>query len=614
MNKKFLALVVATFSLLMASCGGSGDESPTDALQDAAPSPQSEITSQAGQTLPAPSIPPTAASRYPWGDDGRIAFTFTNADDNYEIYVMNSDGSGSTNLTNHEAFDAGPTWSPDGQMIAFYSKRDGNLEIYVMNADGGNPINLTNNPASDSSPAWSPDGEYIAFSSDRDGDSDIYVMGADGSDPTNLTQSSADESGPAWSPDGQRMAFASDRDGSWQIYVMDLISGDVVNVSNLEDKNYSPAWSPDGQMIAFWSERFGIPNSFREIYLVDSDGENLVQLTHHLHGSYYPTWSPDGQWIAYGYAEEGQRELRVIDITSQEWNTLGETWGGGSDPAWLWSTEPPEVAVELPTPRPTDMSTDGAFQPDAAMVRVPAGTYSIGGEPAEALELCQIFRDQCQIEWFYDEAPVHQVTLDEFFIDQYEVTNADYAQCVEAGVCAPPDQTGSATRASYYGNPQYNDYPVIYVSWEDAAIYCDWRGARLPTEAEWEAAARGSLEGNPYPWGIEFPICESGTMWGARFDDGDLCDDADTSPVGSFFSNFLDIYDMAGNVIEWTADWYDVYPGGDPSSSNDYGEIYRVARGGSWYTFADTLRVSIRFPAAPTASFDHYGFRCADSP
>ncbi|GIV01726.1 MAG: hypothetical protein KatS3mg015_0556 [Fimbriimonadales bacterium] len=113
-----------------------------------------------------------------------IAFESTR-DGNFEIYVMNADGTNQTNLTNNAAIDSGPVWSADGSKIAFVSDRDGNDEVYVMNADGTNQTRLTNNPApSDRFPVWSPDGSKIAFVSDRDGNVEIYVMNADGTSQT----------------------------------------------------------------------------------------------------------------------------------------------------------------------------------------------------------------------------------------------------------------------------------------------------------------------------------------------------------------------------------------------------------------------------------------------
>jgi formylglycine-generating enzyme required for sulfatase activity len=617
MKKTTLFPFAATLSLLIASCGGPQDQSTSSSPPAITPTSSEKTAAVPAATLaplPISTLATRSVPRAPWGDVGKIAFTRID-DENYEIYVMDPDGGNPVNLTHHAGFDAGPSWSPDGQRVAFYSKRDGNMEIYVMDADGGRPTNLTQNEAMDMGPAWAPDGEHIAFSSNRTGNSDIYIMEADGANPVNLTNHWAEDSGPAWSPDGKQIAFASNRDGNWEIYTMEVGGGAALNRTQNEADDFNPAWSPDGQFIAFQSARDGnILDRIKEIYLMGSAGENPVRLTQDGHSADYPTWAPDGQWIIYSYGQEGQRELRAISISGDEKYTVGKAWGGGFLTGWWWPSTSETAVIVLPTPAPTKVAGGSNAEPETAMIRVRSGTYSIGGNPAEALEICRIFRDDCQIEWFLDEAPEHEVVLDEYFIDPYEATNADYARCVEAGACAPPDRTSSATRDAYYGNPRYADYPVIYVSWEDADRYCAWRGARLPTEAEWEAAARGGLAGNPFPWGIELPICESGTMWGAKFDDSMACDDTDTEAVGSFFPNFLGIYDMAGNVMEWTADWFDVYPGGDPGISNDFGEMYRVARGGSWYTFADALRVAIRFAAKPGASFNHYGFRCASSP
>ena len=121
------------------------------------------------------------------------------------------------------------------------------------------------------------------------------------------------------------------------------------------------------------------------------------------------------------------------------------------------------------------------------MVKIPAGEFLMGSSDSEADALP-------------NEKPQHMVFLDDYCIDQTEVTNAQYAKCVAAGKCQPPSNTKSDTHTSYYGNERFDKYPVIYVSWEDATTYCAWAGVRLPTEAEWEKAARGS-DGSLYPWG-----------------------------------------------------------------------------------------------------------------
>jgi Tol biopolymer transport system component len=185
-----------------------------------------------------------------WSPDGtKIAFTSTR-DGNEEVYVMNADGSGQTNLTNHPASDIFPAWSPDGTKIAFTSGRDFDWEVFVVNADGSSPTNLTNNDNlnSDLEPDWSPDGTKIAFRASRY-DSygfgfDIYVMNADGSGQINLTEHPAFDSEPAWSPDGAQIVFQSDRDGNFEIYVMNADGSGQTNLTNNPASDFKPDWQP----------------------------------------------------------------------------------------------------------------------------------------------------------------------------------------------------------------------------------------------------------------------------------------------------------------------------------------------------------------------------------
>ncbi len=143
-----------------------------------------------------------------------------------------------------------------------------------------------------------------------------------------------------------------------------------------------------------------------------------------------------------------------------------------------------------------------------------------------------------------NEGPAHEVLLEEYFIDKYEVTNGDYKECVDAGVCGAP----YSLNTGYYSDPDYADFPVIYVDWFMARNYCEWRGARLPTEAEWEKAARGTNDGH-FPWGQDLLSC-SFARYGACGRDPVA---VGSHPVGA---SPYGVHDMAGNVWEWVADWY----------------------------------------------------------
>jgi len=254
----------------------------------------------------------------------------------------------------------------------------------------------------------------------------------------------------------------------------------------------------------------------------------------------------------------------------------------------------------------------------APMVLIPAGSFDMGSDAAEGLAECQklyepFTENTCDRDWFTDEEPIHTVTLEEYYMDQYEVTNAAYEKCVDAGVCDPAG-------GSYYTDSEYADHPVVNVSWSDAETYCAWRGARLPTEAEWEKAARGGIDGLNYPWGDEFAtgqanFCDSNCSYDWKntdIDDGY----AQTSPVGEYEPNGYGVYDMAGNIWEWVEDWYDsgyyaVSPTENPTGpeSGDY----RVLRGGSWSHNGYYLRVANRANVVPSLRNFIIGFRCARS-
>jgi WD40 repeat protein len=275
---------------------------------------------------------------------GKIAFQ-SNRDGNYEIYVMNADGSRQTRLTKNPTFDGNPSWSPSGERIAFQSNRDGRSEIYVMNADGSEQTRLTHNRSYDGAPAWSRDGKRIAFRSDRAGQADTYVMKANGSGQTNLTRNPEDDFKPTWSPDGKMIAFRSDRDGYAQIYTMNADGSDQTRISPGGDAGVTgppatdafPAWSPDGERIAF---DHNVPGN-AEIYVMNPDGSDRRPLTDDPTPNGGPTWSPRGQ-IAFRSSRTGNPDIYVMNADGSGQTRLTNSAGADHRPDWHWLALPPE--------------------------------------------------------------------------------------------------------------------------------------------------------------------------------------------------------------------------------------------------------------------------------
>lgn len=216
-----------------------------------------------------------------------------------------------------------------------------------------------------------------------------------------------------------------------------------------------------------------------------------------------------------------------------------------------------------------------------SMVVVPAGSFLMGVDHPLPDE----------------EGPQHAVYLTPFRIDTHEVTNTRYQRCVEDGACQEPKDL------RYYADPSYADHPVVFVSWFDAVDYCEWAGRRLPSEAEWEKAARGD-QALIFPWGntLQRDRLNADNRVGA------------TLPVGRFpeGSSPYGALDMAGNVWEWVDDWFEPYPG-STFNSEFFDRKYKVVRGGSWNHPAEDARTDHRDIAHPARTMAVVGFRCASS-
>jgi formylglycine-generating enzyme required for sulfatase activity len=324
--------------------------------------------------------------------------------------------------------------------------------------------------------------------------------------------------------------------------------------------------------------------------------------------------------LLLGACGRGEPTATPEPPTSTPLSTATEAVRLASTPTATQTPKPPPASTNAPlalTSAQAPFQTWTRPSDGAVMVYVPGGTFEMGSTEAEidaALDLCAQHRGNggCPDDLFNDESPLHSVTLDAFWIDRTEVTNAQYWSCVAAGACAERQ----CTSEWLLHNP---DQPIVCVRWEDAEAYCQWAGGRLPTEAEWEYAARGP-ERNIFPWGNAFDstrlnYCDLNCTYRWRdedYDDGHYW----PGPVGSYLTgvSWCGALDMAGNAWEWVADWYDAEYYVDSPPRNPQGPDsghYRVMRGGSCFYFPSYARSARRAGVAPSGDTASGGFRCA---
>jgi uncharacterized repeat protein (TIGR01451 family) len=299
------------------------------------------------------------------GTNGRIAFA-SDRTGTFEVFAMIADGSdvrqitpdGDTNpTTNALAQDREPAWSPDGTRMAFRSDRAGNNDVWVMNADGSGATNLTNHPAAEGEMSWSPDGTRLVFRRDipMSGEQ-LFVINADGTGETQLT-STGQSFRPDWSPDGTRIVFAGDRGAGEQIFVMNADgSNQPQQLTAAGGGQFDPAWSPDGSLIAFARES-AVGAGDADIIVMTATGSAEQNITSSAPHEYYPAWSPDGSRIAIArtppapVSADTGGDIFVLAPDGSGLTNITNTPDHDTDPDWQRRSTP------TPTPTPTTTPT-----------------------------------------------------------------------------------------------------------------------------------------------------------------------------------------------------------------------------------------------------------------
>lgn len=572
-----------------------------------------------------------ALAAAPSPDGQRLAFSFIGGPES--IYLAQGDGTQARDLVVRETRDFRPEWFPDGRHLLFTSAVEGGPQLFQVGIDGEQPTALTpvRLHASDGHP--SPDGTEVVFFRDAEDGFDLHVLELATGAIRSLTRTPGfREYAPRWSPDGTKVVFVGrvDAETPPDIWILDLASGERANVTRTPDADEShPAWSNDGREVTF----IRVLDGEFAVHVVDLASGADVRVAYKPGvACFAPHFTPDDRWITFtrNVFEGSKAGLPAVFRVRPDGTCLRRLAGvpappaearEGGAPGWarVLDWEPDPAVVADPEVRRRIAATGAPWRvlheaSGVELLLVPPGAYLRGAGPDDPYD-----RE--------NERPQHRVEITyPFSLGRYEVTNPQMRRF----------------RRNHDSGRFYRDeslsldadaMPAVDVSWLDATAFAEHFGFRLPTEAEWEYAARAGVESR-YPWGND-PNAgggpNPGDAWGNVFnqavkriipemgweafpwDDGFIV----SAPVGSFRPNAWGFYDLFGNAWEWCRDAYqeDEYRrhadgAVDPVAQ---GGKLKTLRGGGWGNAPRGSGIPYRFGMDEGDRFDGNGFRVARS-
>ena len=538
-----------------------------------------------------------------------------------EFYVSDPGGGAVTQISSGAEDRLWGAFDPDGTSVVYTAGVNSYGELWRMAVDGSYDVQLNDESSTYSTLDVAWNGDIVTTTS-----GELYTMNAEGQGRSLIYSGGSDQLAPRWSPEATQIAWSSDKyTCSRSIRIADADGNNDFKLANVYLADWGQvSWSPDGTQIAYATKGDGTcfpggPADYK-LFIVEATLNGAVtQVTTHAGNHISPEWVAD-DWIYFASDEDGDSDIylleistglvtRVTDLPGNEFYPRFSYCADADGDGWVTcegDCDDNDDAINAAAVEVCDDGLDNDCDGDAD-----CDDADCAGElaclPSDWVTLAGDTYDMGSAD-DGNSQPIHSVTVPTFEMWRTEVTVAQYEQCFHAGFCSQPSVLGQMN----WGVVGREDHPINNVVWDQAVDFCSWVGGRLPSESEWEFAARSGGQNITYPWGNDAATCTYAVM----DDGGDGCSEGTTWSVCSKTAGNTDqeLCDMSGNVWEWVQDWYHADYNGAPDDGSAWEfpvGSSRGVRGGSFDSNDFQQRAASRGVFAPSYYYDDLGIRCA---